>query len=176
MAILVIAEHDNSTLKAATLNAVTAAGKIGGEVHLLVAGGGCAAVADSAAKVAGVSKVLLVDAPHYAAFAASNLAALVQGLAAGYSHIVAAATTLGKNSMPRLAAILDSAQISEIVAVIDANTFVRPIYAGNVLATVQPAASNAVARTVITFTASAFEAAGDGEVTVLVHLADVPGV
>ncbi len=158
MAILVIAEHDNSTLKAATLNAVTAAGQIGGEVHLLVAGGGCAAVADSAAKVAGVSKVLLVDAPHYAAFAASNLAALVQGLAAGYSHIVAAATTLGKNSMPRLAAILDSAQISEIVAVIDANTFVRPIYAGNVLATVQ----SADAVKVITVRATAFEAAGDG--------------
>ncbi|HNH24916.1 MAG TPA: FAD-binding protein [Accumulibacter sp.] len=172
MTILVIAEHDNSSLKAATLNAVTAAARIGGDIHLLVAGSGCAAVADSAAKVAGVGKVLLVDAAHYAAHAASNLAALVQGLASGYTHIVAAATTQGKNSMPRLAAILDSARISEIVAVVDANTFVRPIYAGNVLATVQSADPVKV----ITVRATAFEAAGDGGSAAVEAVAPGPDV
>ncbi|MBL8397333.1 MAG: FAD-binding protein [Candidatus Accumulibacter sp.] len=172
MAILVIAEHDNSSLKAATLNAVTAAARIGGDIHLLVAGSGCTAVADSAAKVAGVGKVLLADAAHYAAHAASNLAALVQGLAGGYSHIVAAATTHGKNSMPRLAAILDSAQISDIVAVVDADTFVRPIYAGNVLATVQSADPVKV----ITVRATAFEAAGDGGSAAIETVAPGPDV
>ena len=137
MSILVIAEHDNVSIKTATLNAVTAAARIGGEIHLLVAGKGCAAVADEAAKIAGVAKVLLADAPQYADQLPENVAALVVAKAAGYSHILAAATTAGKNFMPRAAALLDVAQVSDIVAVEAPDTFVRPIYAGNVLATVQ---------------------------------------
>ena len=158
MAILVIAEHDNTSIKAATLNAVTAATRIGGDVHLLVAGDACKAAAESAAKLAGVSKVLLADAAHYADASPENLAALVVANAAAYGHIVAAATTSGKNFMPRVAAQLDVAQISEIVAVDSSDTFVRPIYAGNVLATVQ--SSDAIK--VITVRATAFEAAGEG--------------
>ena len=158
MAILVIAEHDNTSIKAATLNAVTAATRIGGDVHLLVAGDACQAAAESAAKLAGVSKVLLADAAHYADASPENLAALVVANAAAYGHIVAAATTSGKNFMPRVAAQLDVAQISEIVAVDSSDTFVRPIYAGNVLATVQ--SSDAIK--VITVRATAFEAAGEG--------------
>ena len=141
MAILVIAEHDNASLKAATLNTVAAATKIGGEIHVLVAGTGCQAVADAAARVAGVSKVLLCDAPHYGELTAENHAALivtaVGKAASGYSHVLAPATSHGKNTLPRVAALLDVAQISEIVAVEAADTFVRPIYAGNALATVK---------------------------------------
>ena len=158
MAILVIAEHDNASLKSATLNAVTAAAKIGGEIHVLVAGAGCGAAADAAAKVAGVAKVKVADAVHYADQTAENIAALVVANAAGYSHIVAPATTGGKNYLPRVAALLDVAQISDIVGVESADTFVRPIYAGNVLATVQ--SSDAVK--VITVRTTAFEAAGEG--------------
>jgi electron transfer flavoprotein alpha subunit len=135
--ILVIAEHDNQSLKGATLNTVAAAAKIGGDVHVLVAGSGCAAVADAASKISGVSKVLLVDAPQYKDQLAESLAALVTGLAGAYGHILAPATTSGKNFLPRVAALLDVAQISEIVAVNSPDTFVRPIYAGNALATVQ---------------------------------------
>jgi electron transfer flavoprotein alpha subunit len=137
MATLVLAEHDNAQLKGATLNAVSAAVKLGGPVHVLVAGSGCAAVAQAAAKIAGVEKVRVADASHYAHPLAENLAALVVALADGYSHLLAAATTTGKNVMPRVAALLDVAQISDIVAVESADTFVRPIYAGNALATVQ---------------------------------------
>jgi electron transfer flavoprotein alpha subunit len=133
MAILVIAEHDNTSIKAATLNAVTAATRIGGDIHLLVAGSACAAAAEAAARIAGVSKVLVADAAHYADQSPENLAALVVANAADYGHMLAAATTSGKNFMPRVAALLDVAQISEIVAVESADTFVRPIYAGNVL-------------------------------------------
>lgn len=158
MSILVIAEHDNVSIKSATLNAVTAAARIGGEVHLLVAGMGCAAVADEAAKIAGVAKVLLADAPQYADQLPENVAALVVAKAAGYSHILAAATTAGKNFMPRAAALLDVAQVSDIVAVEAPDTFVRPIYAGNVLATVQ----SVDAVKVITVRTTAFEAAGQG--------------
>ena len=158
MAILVIAEHDNASLKSATLNAVTAAAKIGGEIHVLVAGAGCGAAAEAAAKVAGVAKVKVADAAHYADQTAENIAALVVANAAGYSHIVAPATTGGKNYLPRVAALLDVAQISDIVGVESADTFVRPIYAGNVLATVQ--SSDAVK--VITVRTTAFEAAGEG--------------
>lgn len=158
MSTLVIAEHDNVSIKAATLNAVTAAAKIGGELHLLVAGKGCAAVADEAVKISGVAKVLLADAPHYADQLPENLAALVVAKASGYSHILAAATTAGKNFMPRVAALLDVAQISEIVAVESPDTFVRPIYAGNVLATVQSIDPVKV----ITVRTTAFEAAGQG--------------
>ncbi len=158
MSILVIAEHNNSSIKAATLNTVTAAAKIGGEIHLLIAGSGCAAVADSATMIAGVSRVLLADAAHYADQSPENIAGLIVAHAPTYSHVLAAATTIGKNLMPRIAALLDVAQISEIVAVESPDTFVRPIYAGNVLATVQ--SSDSVKA--ITVRTTAFEAAGDG--------------
>jgi electron transfer flavoprotein alpha subunit len=167
MAILVIAEHDNTSIKPATLNAVTAAAKIGGELHLLVAGSGCTAAAAAAAKIAGVAKVCIADAAHYADQSAENIAALVIANAAGYSHIISPATTSGKNFMPRVAALLDVVQISDIVAVEAADTFVRPIYAGNVLATVQ----SADAVKVITVRTTAFEAAGDGGTASIENLA-----
>ncbi len=137
MSILVIAEHDNAVLKAATLNTITAAAQLGDDVQVLVAGHSCGAVAQAAAQVAGVKKVLVADAPYYANQLAENLAALVVGLAGGYSHILAPATAAGKNTLPRVAALLDVAQISEVIKIESADTFVRPIYAGNVLATVQ---------------------------------------
>ena len=137
MSVLVVAEHDNAALKPATLNAVTAAAKIGGEIHVLVAGGGCRPVAEAAAKIAGVAKVLLADDPLYAHHLAENLAILVVKLAPAYSHVLAAATASGKNFMPRVAAKLDAAQISEIISVESPDTFVRLIYAGNAVATVQ---------------------------------------
>jgi electron transfer flavoprotein alpha subunit len=155
MSLLVIAEHDNAVLKAATLNAVTAAAKIGGEIHILVAGANCGAVAEQAAKVAGVAKVKVADAAHYGDQSAENLAALIVANAAGYSHILAAATSNGKNTLPRVAALLDVAQISEIIAVVDAETFVRPIYAGNALATVKSADPTKV----ITVRTTGFDAA-----------------
>jgi electron transfer flavoprotein alpha subunit len=159
MALLVIAEHDNAVLKAATLNAVTAAAKIGGEIHLLVAGANCGSVAEQAAKVAGVSKVKVADAAHYGDQTAENLAALIVAAvanpASGYSHIIAPATSNGKNTLPRVAALLDVAQISEIIAVVDADTFVRPIYAGNALATVK----SGDATKVITVRTTGFDAA-----------------
>jgi electron transfer flavoprotein alpha subunit len=137
MTSLVIAEHDNAKLKPGTANAVTAAAKMGGDVHVLVAGQGCAAAAAQAAKLAGVAKVFVADAAHYAAATPENLAALVVPLARGYSHVVAAATAVGKSFMPRVAALLDVSQVSEIVAVESPDSFVRPIYAGNAFATVQ---------------------------------------
>lgn len=155
MAILVIAEHDNSQIKSGTLNAVTAAQKLGSDVHLLVAGAGCAAAADAAKQIAGVSKVLLADAAALAHPLAENLTPLVVDLAKQYSHVLAPATTFGKNLLPRVAALLDVAQISEITAVESADTFVRPVYAGNVMATVQ--SSDAIK--VITVRTTAFEAA-----------------
>jgi len=139
MPILVIAEHDNVSLKSATLNTVAAAARIGGDIHVLVAGSACAAVATAAATVQGVGKVLVADAAHYAEQTAENMAALAVSLASGYSHILAPATTQGKNFLPRVAALLDVAQISDVVAVESADTFVRPIYAGNALATVKSA-------------------------------------
>ena len=138
MTVLVIAEHDNAVLKPATLTTLGAAAKIGGEVHLLVAGADCGAVAAAAAKVAGVAKVLVADAPEYAHGLAETLAPLVVGLAkGGYGHVLAAATSAGKALAPRVAALLDVAQISEVIAVDSADTFQRPIYAGNAIATVQ---------------------------------------
>ena len=157
MAILVIAEHDNTSIKAATLHAVTAASRIGGDIHLLLAGSACAGAAEAAARISGVGKVLLADAPHYADQSPENLAALIVAHGAAYGHLVAAATTAGKNVMPRVAALLDVAQISEIVGVVSGDTFVRPIYAGNVLATVQSSDSIKV----ITVRATAFEAAAE---------------
>ncbi len=141
MSVLVVAEHDNRALKPATLNAVTAAAEIakaaGGDVHILVAGTGCRPVAEAAAQIAGVAKVLLADDSAYDHGLAENWAPLLVKLAAGYSHLLAPATTFGKNLMPRVAALLDVMQISDISAVESADTFVRPIYAGNALATVQ---------------------------------------
>ncbi len=137
MSILVIAEHDNAVLKAATLNTITAAAQLGDDVQVLVAGHSCGAVVQATAQVAGVKKVLVADAPYYANQLAENLAALVVGLASGYSHILAPATAAGKNTLPRIAALLDVAQVSEVIKIESADTFVRPIYAGNVLATVQ---------------------------------------
>ncbi len=137
MSVLVLAEHDNASLKPATLNAVAAAVAIGGDIHLLVAGAGCKPAAEAAAKVKGVAKVLIADDPALAHPLAEDLAPLIVKLAAGYSHVLAPSTTAGKNVMPRVAALLDVAQISDIVAVVSPDTFVRPIYAGNALATVQ---------------------------------------
>jgi electron transfer flavoprotein alpha subunit len=137
MSVLVVAEHDNATLKAATLNTVAAAVKIGGDIAVLVAGADCAAAAKAAATIAGVKKVLVADAPQYKDQLAENLAALVVGLAGGCTHILAPATSFGKNVAPRIAALLDVAQISDIMEVRSPDTFVRPIYAGNALATVQ---------------------------------------
>jgi electron transfer flavoprotein alpha subunit len=132
MAILIIAEHDNSTLKGATLNAVAAATQMGGDLHILVAGSGCGAVAD-----AGISKVLVADAAAYEHQLAENMSKLVAELGKDYSHVVAPATTTAKNFLPRVAALLDVAQISDITSVDAADTFQRPIYAGNAIATVQ---------------------------------------
>ena len=137
MSILVIAEHDNKALNAATLNVVAAAQKIGGDITVLVAGSGAQAVADQAAKVAGVSKVLLADDATYANQLAENVAKLVAELGKGYSHILAASTTTGKNILPRAAALLDVSMITDIIAVDGPKTFKRPIYAGNAIATVE---------------------------------------
>ena len=145
MTILVIAEHDGKALAPATLNTVAAAAKIGGDIHVLVAGQGIGAVAEAAAKIAGVAKVLVADNAAYAHQLPENVARLVAALVqvgggAGYSHILAAATSNGRNILPRVAAQLDVDQISEIVSVISADTFTRPIYAGNAIATVQSTA------------------------------------
>ncbi|HEX4858960.1 MAG TPA: FAD-binding protein [Usitatibacteraceae bacterium] len=137
MTILVIADHDNQHLRSGVTNAIAAAQKIGGDIHVLVAGSGCASAASAAAAVSGVAKVLVADAAHYAQPVAENLAPLVAGLAKGYSHVLAPANAPGKNLMPRVAALLDVAQISDVLAVESADTFVRPIYAGNAFATVQ---------------------------------------
>ena len=137
MAVLVLAEHDNKTIRKATLNAVAAAQKLGGDIHVLVAGHQAGDAAKGASQIAGVSKVLHADAPHLADELAENVAALIVSLAKSYSHILAPATSTGKNIMPRAAALLDVQQISDISAVEGADTFVRPIYAGNALATVK---------------------------------------
>jgi electron transfer flavoprotein alpha subunit len=154
MSVLILAEHDNSELKPATLNTVTAASQLG-DVTVLVAGSGCAAVGEQAAKVAGVAKVVVADSPLYANALAENVAALVVSMAGDYSHVLAPATTSGKNIMPRVAALLDVAQISDITGVESADTFVRPIYAGNAMATVQ--STDAVK--VITVRTTGFDAA-----------------
>ncbi len=155
MTSLVLADHDNASLKASTLSAVSAAQQMGGDIHILVAGQGCGAVAEAAAKIPGVAKVLVADAAQYANALAEPLAALIVSLAGGYSHLVAPATSAGKNVMPRVAALLDVAQISDISAVVSADTFVRPIYAGNALATVQ----SKDAKKVVTVRGSTFEKA-----------------
>jgi electron transfer flavoprotein alpha subunit len=155
MTALVIAEHDKNSLKSGTANAVTAAAKMGRDVHVLVAGSGAKGAVDAAAKLAGVTKVLHVDAAHYDGGQAENYAALVVPMAKAYSHVVASASAFGKAILPRVAALLDVAQVSEITAVESPDTFVRPIYAGNAFATVQ----SADAVKVVTVRATGFEAA-----------------
>lgn len=137
MSILVYAEHDNASLKSATLNVITAAQQIGGDIHVLVAGQNCQAAATAAAAIPGVAKVLLADNAAYAHQLAENISLLVADLGKGYSHILAAATTTGKNFLPRVAALLDVGMMSDITKVVSADTFERPIYAGNAIATVQ---------------------------------------
>lgn len=158
MTSLVIAEHDNQSLKAATLNAVTAAVACGGDVHLLVAGHQASAAVEAAKQVAGVAKVIHVDAPHLENQLGENLAEQVLALASNYSHILAPATAVGKNTLPRVAAKLDVAQVSEITKVISADTFERPIYAGNAIATVQATDATKV----ITVRTTGFDAAATG--------------
>ncbi|KKJ77828.1 electron transfer flavoprotein subunit beta [Kiloniella litopenaei] len=171
MSILVIAEHDNASIKPATLNTVTAATQLGDDVHVLVAGSGCATAGEAAAKITGVSKVLVSDAPEYAQDIAENIAPLIVNLASGYSHVLAPATTYGKNILPRASALLDVQQISEITAIESADTFVRPIYAGNALATVQ--SSDAIK--LITVRGTAFEAAAEEGGSAAVETVDATG-
>ncbi|MGN5352996.1 electron transfer flavoprotein subunit alpha/FixB family protein [Ralstonia sp. L16] len=139
MTALVIAEHDNQSIKAATLNTVTAAAQCGGDVHVLVAGAGCGAAGQAAAQIAGVTKVMVADAPQFADGLAENVAEQALAIAGNYSHILAPATAYGKNILPRVAAKLDVAQLSDITKVDGPDTFERPIYAGNAIATVQSA-------------------------------------
>jgi electron transfer flavoprotein alpha subunit len=157
MSILIIAEHNNSELAPVTASVVTAAQQIGGDISVLVAGKDCDSVADSASKLAGVTKVLKCSADHYEHALAENLSALVTSIADGYTHILAPATTSGKNFLPRVAALLDVEQISEITAVESADTFKRPIYAGNGIATVQSSDSVKV----MTVRGTAFDAAAE---------------
>jgi len=154
MKTLIVAEHDNQTLKAATLNAVAAAQQLGGDIDVLVVGSGCQAAADAAAAVPGVASVLLADNAAYENQLAENVSLAVADVAAGYDAVLAAATANGKNVMPRVAALLDVVQISDITAIIDADTFERPIYAGNVIATVK----SSDAKKVITVRTTAFDA------------------
>lgn len=154
MTILVIADHDNNTLKPGVTSAVACAQKIGGDIHVLVAGNACAGAANAAAAVTGVAKVLVADALHYAQAVAENVAPLVVGLAKDYTHVLFPASASGKNTAPRVAAMLDVAQLSDVVAVESADTFVRPIYAGNAFATVK----SADAIKVITVRATGFDA------------------
>lgn len=158
MAILLLAEHDNTSLNVATAKAMTAARAIGGDVHILVAGNGCRAVAEAAAKLDGAAKVLLAEAPHLANGLAEELAALIVPLAGGYDVVMAPSTASGKNVMPRVAATLDVMQISDITAVLSADTFERPIYAGNALQQVR----SSDAKKVVTVRTAAFAAVGAG--------------
>lgn len=157
MGVLVIAEHDNRALRATTMSVVSAGSRVG-EVTVLVAGEGCRGVAEEAAALAGVTRVLLCDDAAYGQVVAESLATLIVALGRDYSHLLAAATTFGKNLMPRVAALLDVAQISEVIEVVDADTFKRPIYAGNAIATVRSVDSLKV----ITVRSTAFEAAAPG--------------
>lgn len=164
MSILVIAGHDNSELHLSTLNTVTAATQMGGDVDVLVAGSGAGDVASQAAKISGVARVLHADADHYKDSVTTELSDLVVGLAGDYSHIVAGSTTSGKDLMPRVAALLDSAQVSDIIAVDSEDTFKRPIYAGNAIATVR----NSDDKKIITIRPTGFDAAAtDGSAEVV---------
>src|SRR5579862_3585944 len=158
MPTLLLAEHDNAALKDATAKALTAAKALGAEVHILVAGHNCKAVGAAAAKLDGVAKVLLADAPAYEHMLAEPVAALIVALAGPYETIMAAATTTGKNIMPRVAALLDVMQISDVIKVVAPDTFERPIYAGNAIQTVRAHD----AKKVITVRTAAFQATGHG--------------
>jgi len=170
MTTLVIAEHDHGALKSATLHTIAAAQKVGGEIHVLVAGHSAGGAAEAAAKVTGVTKVLHADAPHLASQTAENLAALVVALAAPYTHLFLPATGFGKNAAPRIAALLDVAQISEIIAVDAPDTFVRPIYAGNAFATVQ----SKDPKMVVTVRSTGFDAASAGGGSAAIESVAVP--
>ncbi|RJF99249.1 electron transfer flavoprotein subunit alpha/FixB family protein [Noviherbaspirillum saxi] len=158
MTALVIAEHDNASLKGSTLHTITAAAQCGGEVHVLIAGANCGGAAEAASKIAGVAKVLVADAAHFAEGLAENVAEQALAIASAYSHILAPATAYGKNILPRVAAKLDVGQVSEITKVISADTFERPFYAGNAIATVQSADPVKV----ITVRTTGFDAAATG--------------
>ena len=171
MSVLIIAEPTTSAVKSATLTTISAAAKLDGDLHVMVIGTDCAGAAEAAARIAGVSKILVADAPQYEHPLAENVAPLITGLAKGYSHVLAPATTFGKNVMPRVAALLDVAQLSEIVAVESADTFQRPIYAGNAIATVQSADPIKV----ITVRGTAFEAAvAEGVSAAIEALSTIP--
>jgi electron transfer flavoprotein alpha subunit len=170
MTVLVLAEHDNHALKGATLNTVTAAAQAGGDVHVLVTGHGCAAAATEAARIGGVTRVLVADAPHLAEGVAENVAAQVLAVARGYTHLFAPATSFGKNVMPRVAAVLDCAQVSDIIGVVTPDTYVRPIYAGNAIATVQ--SSDPIK--VVTVRPTNFAAAAGGGTAAVENVAIVP--
>ncbi len=170
MTTLIIAEHDNTVLKAATLNTIAAAKRLGGDMHVLVAGGSCAAVAQAAAALAGVTQVLHADAAHYEAHLAENLAELVRSRVrsdAAYTHVLAPATAFGKNVLPRVAALLDASQVSDVIAIESADTFVRPFYAGNALARVQ--SKDAIK--VLSIRTTAFDPVGAGGTAVIETLA-----
>ncbi len=171
MSILVIAEHDNASLKSGTLNAVSAAANLGGDVVVLVAGSDCDGAATAAAALPGVAKVLKADAPEYGYMLAENLAPLLVKLAGDYSHLVAAASTFGKNVMPRAAALLDVQQVSDISAIESADTFVRPIYAGNALAKVK---SNDAIK-VLTVRTTAFDPVEESGGSAAVEAVDATG-
>ena len=158
MAILVLAEHDNATLKISTRSAVTAAQQLGGDIHVLVAGTNAGPAAAAAAKIGGVAKILLAEAPAYEHALAEAVAPLLVSLAGGYSHIVAPSTTSGRNILPRAAALLDVQQISDVLSIISADTFTRPIYAGNAIATVQ----SGDALKLLTIRTTAFDPASEG--------------
>ena len=170
MTTLIIAEHDNTVLKASTLNTIAAAKPLGGDMHVLVAGAKCAAVAQAAAAVAGVTHVLHADAAHYEAHLAENLAELVRSRVrsdAAYTHVLAPATAFGKNLLPRVAALLDASQVSDVIAIESADTFVRPFYAGNALARVQ---SNDAIK-VLSIRTTAFDPVGAGGAAAIETLA-----
>ena len=170
MTILVIAEHDNNELKPVTLNTLSAAQAIGGDIHLLVAGSGCQSVADAAAQISAVAQVLVADNDAYEHQLAENVSKLVQGLAESYSHILGSSTTTAKNMLPRVAALLDVNQLSDVMAIESADTFKRPIYAGNAIATVK----SADAIKVMTVRGTAFDPVeGTGGSAEVVNLSDV---
>ena len=171
MSILVVVEHDNQAVNAATLNTLAAAREIGGDIHLLVAGENCQDAANAAAALEGATKILFADSAEYGHSLAENLAPLVAGMAGDYSHILAPATTFGKNVMPRIAALCDVPQISDIIEIIDSNTFKRPIYAGNALATVQSDDNLKI----VTVRSTAFEAVAESGGTAAIEAISAAG-
>ena len=171
MSILVAVEHDNQAVNAATLNTLAAAREIGGDIHLLVAGENCQDATNAAAALEGATKILSADSAEYGHSLAENLAPLVAGMAGDYSHILAPATTFGKNVMPRIAALCDVPQISDIIEIIDSNTFKRPIYAGNALATVQSDDNLKI----VTVRSTAFEAVAESGGTAAIEAISAAG-